>query len=581
MTTIWDLFNLPFTDARAAYDLKRGFAYVMMCVFLVALVSQTVLAREEKPAGGFRGLDGLWGSVHLLRRSGRVFTGILVAGAVFLSASYFARAAPFEHYLHRWDAFHTVLGAKYHDELGYFDLYKCAIAVDRESGRHFRSVKTVRDLRTREFVPVREHLRGNDCEERFTPERLEEFKADLNTMGPSMRPHDWQRLFKDKGFNGTPFYTVVVTALMGVGGTTMAGLTGTALVDVGLMYLAFIAVGWAFGVRRAAIFAIFFCSFFPNRYVHMGGSILRFDYVAALAVALAAIKKDRWGIAGVLMAWATMVRIFPILFAGGVFLKILADVLLSRRWDRKFTFFTAAFTGCLALFLVISFVGLEGGTEDWMGWWNNMQVHNSKSASFRIGFRHLFMFDGSLERVHYGNMQKAFLSRLGPYIAAVALLFSPLIVSIRRLNTVTFTALFGTAAFFLLVVSTRYYYSVIALVFLVDRDILRNRTLLLCGALLFGASAFDFFYFEIYDNTPLMYNFIIGAQMTAFLLVLGFGLLFDPGLEERFEVFLSKEEPEEARASAETTSDQEADADRMATQAEAGSQALPTLTPTS
>ena len=62
----------------------------------------------------------------------------------------------------------------------------------------------------------------------------------------------------------------------------------------------------------------------------MGGSILRFDYVAALAVALAAIKRERWGVAGALMAWATMVRIFPIVFAGGIFLKILADLVATR-----------------------------------------------------------------------------------------------------------------------------------------------------------------------------------------------------------------------------------------------------------
>ena len=213
------------------------------------------------------------------------------------------------------------------------------------------------------------------------------------------------------------------------------------------------------------------------------------------------------------------------------------------------------------MFIIVSFVGLEGGTEDWLGWWHNMQVHNSKSASFRVGFRHLFMLDGSLERVHYGKMQKEFHSRLGSYIPAVLLLFAPLLSSIRRLNAVTFASLFGAAAFFLLVVSTRYYYSVFALVFLVDRDILRNRTLLLSGALLFGSSAFDFFYFATYENTTLMYNFIIGAQLTAFLVVLGFGLLFDPGLEERFGVLLPKEEPEHAPSSASPESQPSADPD--------------------
>jgi hypothetical protein len=523
---------LPLVDGGAAYDLTKTVALGMMCLFLTALLLKSPLLQdnpEEQVEDPVTDALGRWARDERARRA---FSALLVIVAVVISAAYFSKSSTYERYLHRWDAYHTVLGAKYHDELGYFDLYKCSIAIDKKGAGHFAEVKNVRDLRTRQVVSTKEHLRGNDCLKRFTPERLAEFQEDLNILGASMKSSDWQRLFRDKGFNGTPFYTVVATALLAVFGTSLEQLTKLAFLDVILMLSAFASVGWAFGVRRAAIFAIFFCCFFPNRYVHMGGSILRFDYVATLAIALSALKKDKWGLAGVLMAWAGMVRIFPLVFAGAVLLKIAVEFFATRRLERKHMLFVSAFSLGMFAFLMTSFIGLDGALDDWREWWLNMKVHNKTSASFRIGFRHLFMLDGSMERVKYGAMQGTFGARIGFYVGVAGLLMSPLLLSIRRLDVVTFAALFGAVGFFLSVIATRYYYSVFTLVFLVDRDIFRNRTLLILCASLFGFSAFDYFYFETYDNTALMYNFILGAQLATFVVLLNYGLLFDLGLQE-------------------------------------------------
>src|SRR5690606_7448683 len=178
-----------------------------------------------------------------------------------------------------------------------FDLYKCSYAIDREGPHHFRTVEDIRDLRTRKFVPRDVHIAGNDCKERFTPERLEEFKHDLDEFGTWSSKKEWRILFKDKGFNGTPFYATVCKPLIAMIDVNLDGLKRLAKIDPILMLIAFGVVGWAFGARQAAIMAIFFCVFFPNRFVHMGGSILRFDYVATLMIGLAALKKDKWGLA--------------------------------------------------------------------------------------------------------------------------------------------------------------------------------------------------------------------------------------------------------------------------------------------
>lgn len=460
----------------------------------------------------------------------RLITAALVFIALLASVNYFYGTRNTEVYVHRWDAFHTVIGVKYHPELGYFDLYKCSYAIDREGPHHFRTTEEIRDLHTRKFVPKMEHIAGNDCKERFTPERLEEFKHDLNEFGTWSNKNDWKILFKDKGFNGTPFYSTVVKPLVNSVEVSIPGLKKLAMIDPILMLIAFGVVGWAFGARQAAIMAIFFCVFFPNRFVHMGGSILRFDYVAALMIGFAALKKDKWGLAGAMFAWATMVRVFPAIFAVGVGAKIAIDVLYERKIRPEHWRFVGWFGGLIVLFFLISLVGMHGGFENWVHWWDDMKVHNSKSAAFRVGFKHLFMADGKLTSSNYNVKQELFEQRENYYWLAVAVLFAPLLLAVRRLDTVSFGVMFGVFGFFLLAIATRYYYGVVALLFLIDRKPLQNRYMLIMGAMLFCATALDFIYFKLNDNDPFMYNMFIGAQLAVVVAAMSSWLLFNPSL---------------------------------------------------
>jgi hypothetical protein len=305
-----------------------------------------------------------------------------------------------------------------------------------------------------------------------------------------------------------------------------------ALVDPLLILLAFGAVGWAFGVRQAALFALFFCTFFPNRFVHMGGSIVRFDYVVALVIALCALKKERWGLCGGLLAWAAMVRVFPAIFFVGLVVWMLVSSAFSRTLDRRHLRCVLAFSLTCALLVAVSLVGLDRPFDDYAAWAENMRVHTGQSAGFRVGFRHLFMIGDSIERVDYAKMQKNFQARQLGYYLCVSLLMLPVLLAARRLDKVSFTVIFGSLGFFLLAVSTRYYYAAFTLLFLIDRDFFKNRTLLSLAVVVFDASAFDFFYFSHNGNDALMYNYILSAQLFAATLVLVAGLLFDPGLED-------------------------------------------------
>jgi hypothetical protein len=109
-------------------------------------------------------------------------------------------------------------------------------------------------------------------------------------------------------------------------------------------------------------------------------------------------------------------------------------------------------------------------------------------------------------------------------------LLAPVLIAVRRLDMVSFAAIFGVFAFFLLAVATRYYLGVVAILFLIDRKLLNNRFMLIMGVMLFASAGFDFFYFGLNDSDSLMYNIIIGVELTLVIFMVGNWLLFNPSL---------------------------------------------------
>lgn len=515
------------TDQAQIFDVRLNLALTLLGLFLVALVWRSW--RGERPQ-----LDEL-----TTRRANLALTIALVVAALASSINYFYAERNNGIWLHRWDAFHTVMGAKYFDELGYFDLYTCAYAIDQQGPRHFKGVGEIRDLRTRKIVPHEPLIAGNDCVERFTPERLEQFRHDLDQFGQFSNAGMWKDLFKDKGFNGTPFYLWVTKGLSSMIDVDLESIRRLAYIDVLTMLFGFAAVGRAFGVRAAAIVAIYFCLDFPNRFEHMGGSILRFDYIAALLVGFSAIKLGRWGLAGGMFAWATMVRVFPAVFVAGLALKVWIDWRETKQWQPEHLRFAGFFAGACALMLLISLVGLDGGLANYQTWAQDMKVHTQTSASYRIGFRHLFMIEGNLSSsegfVGYGAKAQSFAAIQNWYWLAVAVLIAPVIASARRLDVITFACLFGVFGFFLFTIATRYYYSVLCLLLLVDRDLLKDRYAAGLGALLFAGSAVNYAYWGVNDHAAFMYNHVIGVELTLVIIVVGFWLLFDPALRDARE----------------------------------------------
>jgi hypothetical protein len=267
-------------------------------------------------------LLALLGGVYLWLAAGRPVTrrlrhlaaGLLVAAA--LSYPNFGLlhpqrgTPPAPAHIHYWDTFHYFMGAKYLPELGYARLYEATLVAGREMGA-FDYVTHVRDLRTyalRDAGGVEtEGVRG-----RFSPERWEAFKRDLRYFGPQI--NEWRGLLQDHGYNDPPPRALLLHALVRRLPASLGTVTLLTSLDYLLMLLTFAFAWWGFG-SLAAMLAFAFLWLSPlARFDFIGGSLLRWDWLAALVIGAAAFARGWTGAAGALFGYAAVARIFPALF---------------------------------------------------------------------------------------------------------------------------------------------------------------------------------------------------------------------------------------------------------------------------
>lgn len=459
-----------------------------------------------------------------IRKNQRILHAVLFLVAVVAGLNYFY-ASRSHQWIHRWDLFHTTMTARYFEELGYDGLYECAWVLDAEHRGHFRDVPTIRDLDTLRYVETSGLAERSDCEERFSSERREAFLRDLDFFHRlSPRTGRWRRLFRDKGYNGTPFHLALVRPLLGEGALTESRLLAVGLVDVALILVAFFVVGRAFGLTTGLVAFLFFCVNFPNRFVHMGGSALRFDYFAWLAIGLAMLRTGRYGFAGSFLGLATMTRMFPAVFVAALGGKALHESLRMHRIERRHlrfgVFFVLATAACFLFSLTVA------GVAPWSEFFADLAVHANRTAHYRMGFKHMFMLTGDLTGPEgfVGNAARwaHYESLILPYWIAVAGFLAPFTFLVRKLDDTTFTALLGVLLFFLLFTATRYYYAVLALAFLLDRDLLRDRVFAFSGAMLFGISAATYVVWQFNDFTPFIYGVLSSGLLTIwFAVVIG------------------------------------------------------------
>lgn len=469
----------------------------------------------------------LLGAVFVWLAAGRPLTSRLRA-VVFVLLAAAALAYPnfgmfhpnHYHHIHYWDVYHYFMGAKYFPELGYSRLYEATYVAGRELGA-FGGVKAIRDLTTYRFRDPAT-IDAGAVRGRFTPERWQAFKRDLAVIGSRIK--EWPGPLLDRGYNDPPPRALLLHLLVRWVPATPVTLTLLTSIDYVLVLAALVAVWQAFGPIAAALaFASLWLSFFA-RFDFVGGSLLRWDWIAALLLGVAALARGAGVTAGVAVAYAALVRIFPVLF-----LLPLAIKLPGRRSPDAGLLRTLG-AAAAVIAVVVGLVAAAGEDRTFAReYLTKIRLHSQEVAANSVGLGSLLAFhtapwtldpDGNVVVMDTAVAAAAPSPWLVRSVAAVYLLLA---VPLIRRATPAASLMYAVPLIFWALSPTGYYYSFLILLVLLPwqsgfPDRVRLLEMVLLTAVMAAIHAFEV---ASADLIPLYYQASI-ALAVFFVLWLGF-----------------------------------------------------------
>ncbi|MCF6286756.1 MAG: CapA family protein, partial [Candidatus Hydrogenedentes bacterium] len=329
---------------------------------------------------------------HGLRKKLWVTGTALFLIAVAAVAGYFEFGwKRYNTFMNPHDFYHYYTGTKYAPELGYYNQYAASLLADQEQKKVFDTNKAVRNLQTHGYTPTAEVFKNQDViKGRFSPERWEDFKKDILYFQEKVPRAKWNRMLRDKGYNGTPVWSMVTGALTNAISTdSEGGMTFLFALDPIILGIMFLAIWWAFG-PWAALFAV--ASFGTNfsAFVHIKGGLLRMDWVVCLIISMCMVHKKHFKTAGVVLAYAAAARVFPAVFAFGLGALACWELLATRKINRDYVRFFASFA--ITSFLLLGLSYLYYGPALWQEFIVKIGVHNSDISTTRVGFKYIFLW---------------------------------------------------------------------------------------------------------------------------------------------------------------------------------------------
>lgn len=317
---------------------------------------------------------------------------LLVVGLLSLSAWWNHGHFHFNHYIHIHEHYHYLLGAKYGKELRYTRLYDCTSVADfqdhlgkRVTERKIRALGTDNDMVTTEDILAHPER----CTSHFTKERWESFRRDLRFLRGRFSNDRWNRSQTDHGYNATPVWAIAGRLITdAVGQLNWTKLYYLGALDSALLLTMWLVVLWAFGWQATCVALVFWGCNFPARYYWNGGGFLRYDYLMWLFVGISLLKRRRMFGAGVVLTYATGLRIFPGFIVAALVLKALGRMVAERRFvlSRAHAFFAA---GCLATIMVLVPASdwAMGGLDAWGEFAHNSEKHLKTALTNNMGLK--------------------------------------------------------------------------------------------------------------------------------------------------------------------------------------------------
>jgi len=308
----------------------------------------------------------------------------------------------------------------------------------------------------------------------------------------------------DHGYNGTPLVTAILGGLAAqpwLGTRDYLGLVS--LLDPYLLALFAAALAGMEGPFIALSFLFFAFANPLNEYGFTGGGYLRTDYLLALAAALAALRRDARASAGVLLAVAAALRLFPVAIYGCLLLRDLAGPGWRARLRANARLHAGFAAGALAILVLGSLVPTPDGRNAWLACAQNMRKHTSAPSANLVSLSAIVGYAPSKDRLTFGHAtetlepaapgepafdwisetQRVLAERRWYHAAAALALVTAALLAVRRVGAaeVLFPALL--IVFAILPVS-HYYWALLALVPLAvpDRSRIPAQLAVTCGA---------------------------------------------------------------------------------------------------
>ena len=293
----------------------------------------------------------------------------------------------FGNFIHTWDTYHYYMGAKYFPEVKYDLLYDCAAVADSESGlKEQAAARTITDLRTNVMLKAADVVAHPEiCKAGFSPARWEDFKKDIAFFRGRVNAQRWQEIHQDHGYNATPVWTLAGWALTNTGAASVDQVVALNLIDP--LYLALMAlmIYWAFGPRVFAVSMLVLGCNFPSRYYWTGGAFLRHDWLFFTIAVVCLLKKEKFFLAGLALAYATLLRLFPGLMVVGPLLAGIEYFRVHKKVDPGFLKFVAG--GALGCALLFPLSLQLGGLETWTRFVQNTSKHANTPLTNHMGLR--------------------------------------------------------------------------------------------------------------------------------------------------------------------------------------------------
>lgn len=381
--------------------------------------------------------------VHL-RRRGRADAWRRTRRVALVALALFAFAASYNFFtwrhadgIHTHEFFHYYLGAKYFPEVGYYDLYECAVAAVTEgrpeAARRAHEIRDLRNIERRRRIVPETRLAG--CRERFGTERWAAFRSDAMYLQSRLPPERFERILVDQGLNASPVWLLAGRTFAEWVPAEPDALRRYARLDLLLLAAGFGAVGWAFGLEGLCLAVIAWASNPLTRYEWIGDAPLRQAWFATCLIGLSLLRRRHHGAAAVFLATSALLRVFPLFYAVGYAARQLRRWLTDRIVDPRFVRFVGfgTATGVLLIALAIPVAGRGVGVVGEFA--DNMSSYATLKGLNSMGLRALLthdpdppaprLVDGALVYLEADRMAKnrrTFSSRRPLYWAGVAVL---------------------------------------------------------------------------------------------------------------------------------------------------------------